>query len=48
MASADNASIPDIDKALDVASRRMEYERLFPKQRKAVEAFISGRDVCMC
>ena len=26
----------------------MWYERLFPKQREAVEAFISGRDVFVC
>ena len=45
MASADNTSTLDIDKALDVASQRMGYERLFPKQREAVEAFISRRDV---
>ena len=38
----------DIDKALDIASRRMGYERLFPKQREAVEAFISGRNVFVC
>jgi len=44
MVSADSTSTLDIDKALDVASRRMGYER-FPKQREAVEAFISGRDV---
>ena len=48
MASADSTSTLDIDKALDVASRRMGYERLFPKQREAVEAFISGRDVFVC
>ena len=48
MASADSTSTLDIDKALDVASRRMGYERLFLKQREAVEAFISGRDVFMC
>jgi len=47
MASADNTSTLDIDKALDVASQRMGYERWFPKRRKAVEAFISGRDVCV-
>ena len=40
MASADNTSTLDIDKALDVASRRMGYERLFLKQREAVEAFV--------
>jgi len=43
MASADSTSTLDIDKALDVASRRMAYERLFLKQREAVETFISGR-----
>ena len=48
MASADNTSTLDIDKALDVASQRMGYERLFPKQREAVEAFIYGRDVFVC
>ena len=48
MASSDITSSLDIDKALDVASRRMGYERLFPKQREAVEAFISGRDVFVC
>ena len=48
MASADSTSIPYIDKALDVASRRIGYERLFPKQREAVEAFISGRNVFVC
>ena len=48
MASADSTSTLDIDKALDVASRRMGYERLFPKQREAVEAFISGRAVFVC
>ena len=47
MASADNTSTLDIDNPLDVASRRMGYERLFPKQREAVEAFISGRDSCV-
>ena len=47
MASADNTSTLDIDKALDVTSRRMGYERLFPKQREAVEAFISGSDVAI-
>jgi len=45
MASADNF---DIDKVLDVAIRRTGYERLFLKQREAVEAFISGRDVFVC
>ena len=29
------------DKALDVARGRKEYEKLLPKQRKAVQAFIS-------
>ena len=48
MASADSTSTLDIDKALDVASRRMGYERSSPKQREAVEAFISGRDVFVC
>ena len=48
MASADSTSTLDIDKAIDVASRRMGYERWFPKQRKAVEAFISRRDVFVC
>ena len=48
MASADNTSTLDIDKALDVASRRMGHERLFLKQREAVGAFISGRDVFVC
>ena len=48
MASADSTSTLDIDKALDVSSRKMGYERLFPKQREAVEAFISGRDVFVC
>jgi len=49
MASADSTSSTlDIDKASDVASQRMGYERLFPKQREAVEAFISGRDVFVC
>ena len=48
MASADSTSILAIDKALDVAGRRMGYERLFLKQREAVEAFISGRDVFVC
>ena len=48
MAFADSTSTLDIDKVLDVASRRMGYERLFPKQREAVEAFISGRDVFVC
>ena len=48
MASADNTSTLDIDKALDVASQRMVYESLFPKQREAVEAFISGRAVFVC
>jgi len=38
----------DIDKTLDVASRRMGCERLFPKQREAIEAFISRRDVFVC
>jgi len=47
MASADDNSTLDIDKALDVASRRKGYERLFPKQREAVEAFISGSDVAV-
>ena len=47
MASADSTSTLDIDKALDIASRRMGYER-FPKQREAVEALISGRDVFVC
>ena len=49
MASADSTSTLDIDKALDLASRRMGYERFFfLKQREAVEAFIPGRDVFMC
>ena len=48
MASADSTSTLHIDKALDVASQRMGYERLFPKQREAVEAFISRRDVFVC
>ena len=48
MASADSISTLDIDKVLDVASQRMGYERLFPKQREAVEAFNSGRDVFVC
>ena len=48
MASAASTSTLDIDKASDVASRRTGYERLFPKQREAVEAFISGRDVFVC
>ena len=30
-----------LDKALDVAGGRLEYEKLLPKQRKAVEAFVS-------
>ena len=47
MASADSSSTLDIDKALDVASRRMGYERLFPKQKEALEAFISGSDVAI-
>ena len=29
------------DKALDVARVRVDYEKLLPKKRKAVEAFIS-------
>ena len=33
------------DKALDVARERMGFAELFPKQREAVEAFVSGRDV---
>jgi len=45
MPSADSISTLDIDKVLDVASRRMGYERLFPE---AVEAFISGRDAFVC
>ena len=48
MASADSTGTLDIDKALDAASRRMGYERLFTKQREAVEAFMSGRDVFVC
>jgi len=48
MASTDSTSTLDIDKASDVASRRIGYKRLFPKQREAVEAFISGRDVFVC
>ena len=48
MASADSTSTLDIDKALDVVSRRMGYERLFLKQREAVEVLISERDVFMC
>ena len=46
--SADSTSTLDIDKALDVASWRMGYERLFTKQREAVEAFFSGKDVFVC
>jgi len=30
-----------LDKALDVAGVRVDYEKLLPKQRKDVEAFIS-------
>jgi len=50
MVSADSTtcSTLDIDKASDVASRRMGYERLFPKQREVVEAFVSGRDALVC
>jgi len=47
MVSADSTSTLDIDKTLDVASWRMGYERLFPKQRETVEAFISGSDVAI-
>jgi len=34
-----------LERALDIARGRMDYEKLFPKQRKAVEAFFS---VFMC
>ena len=47
MASADSTITLDIDKAPDVASRRMGCERFFSKQREAVEAFISGSDVAI-
>jgi len=30
-----------LDQALDVARVRVDYEKLLPKQRKAVEAFVS-------
>ena len=47
VSQVNSTSTLDIDKALDIASQRMGYER-FPKQREAVEAFISGRDVFVC
>ena len=30
-----------LERALDIARGRMDYEKLLPKQRKAVEAFFS-------
>ena len=37
-----------IKEALQVATTRMGYEKLLPKQREAVAAFALGRDVFVC